>query len=68
VEIASKERQNMSDDLSKKGPVDRSRINIHEAWEVEYWCKEFGCTKEQLVAAVRAVGVSAAAVRQHLGR
>ena len=58
----------MSDDLTKKRPQDASKINIHEAWEVEYWSKELRCTKEQLVAAVRTVGVSAAAVRKHLGR
>ena len=58
----------MSDDLTKKRPQDASKINIHEAWEVEYWCRELRCTKEQLIAAVRTVGVSAAAVRKHLGR
>jgi len=58
----------MSDDLNNRGPEDRSRINIHESWEVRWWCKAFGCTESQLVAAVKAVGVSAAAVRQHLGK
>ncbi len=37
----------MSDDLSKRGPQDRSRINVNEA--------------------VKAVGPSATAVREHLG-
>lgn len=58
----------MSDDLSKKGPADRSRVNVHETWEVRWWCKEFGCTEQQLIAAVKAVGVMAAAVRKHLGK
>jgi hypothetical protein len=58
----------MSDDLTKKGPPDRSRINIHEKWEVEYWCREFACTPEQLAAAVKAVGVMAADVRKYLGK
>jgi hypothetical protein len=58
----------MSDDLTKKRPQDASKINIHEAWEVEYWCKALGVTKEQLIAAVKAAGVSAAAVRRHLGK
>jgi hypothetical protein len=58
----------MSDDLTKKRPQDASKVNIHEAWEVEYWCNELRVTKEQLVVAVKAVGVSAAAVRKHLGR
>lgn len=47
----------MSDDKSKKGPADRDRINIHEPYEVEYWCKHFGCTPAELKAAVAKVGV-----------
>lgn len=58
----------MPDDLTKKRPQDASKINIHEPYEVNYWCGELRCTKEQLIAAVHAVGVSAAAVRKHLGR
>lgn len=58
----------MSDDLKNRGPADRARVNVHEDWEVRWWCKEFGCTEAQLKAAVKAVGVSAAAVRKHLGK
>ena len=58
----------MADDLKKKFPQDASKINIHEPWEVDYWCRALGVTKDQLVAAVKAVGVSATAVRQHLGK
>lgn len=58
----------MSDDKTKRRPQDASKINIHEDYEVRWWCGEFGCTKDQLIAAVKAVGVSAAAVRKHLGR
>lgn len=56
----------MSDDLSKKRPQDASKVNVNEQWEVQYWCKEFNCTPEQLKKAVDAVGVSAEKVRQHL--
>lgn len=56
----------MSDDLTNRGPADRDRINIHERWEVTYWCKHFGCTEQQLVAAVKAVGVMASDVKRHL--
>jgi hypothetical protein len=56
----------MSDNLQNRGPADRSRVNVNESWEVRYWCKEFNCTETQLRAAVKAVGVSAAAVRTHL--
>ena len=56
----------MADDKSKRGAADRSRINIHEEYEVEYWTKKFGVTREQLSAAVKKVGVMAAAVEQEL--
>lgn len=58
----------MSDNLSNRGPVDRSRINVNESWEVTYWTRELGCTEAQLKAAVRAVGVSVAAVRKYLSK
>ncbi|SEK11970.1 DUF3606 domain-containing protein [Achromobacter sp. NFACC18-2] len=56
----------MSDDLNQRGPQDRSRINVNESHELRYWTKELGATEEQLRAAVKAVGVSASAVREHL--
>lgn len=58
----------MGDDLTKKGPADRTRVNIHEDWEVSYWCKEFACTKEQLVACVKSAGVMVSDVRRCLGK
>jgi hypothetical protein len=56
----------MSDDLKNRGPADRSRVNVNEDWERRYWCKEFGCTEQQLRDAVKAVGVMADKVRSHL--
>ncbi|HZZ93017.1 MAG TPA: DUF3606 domain-containing protein [Usitatibacter sp.] len=56
----------MSDDLSKRRPQDSSRVNVNEAWEVRYWCGKFGCSEQQLRAAVKAVGVSAIAVEKYL--
>jgi hypothetical protein len=58
----------MSDDLNNRGPADRARVNVNEAWEVRYWCKEFGCTEAQLRAAVKAAGVMAADVRKQLAK
>lgn len=58
----------MSDNLQKKRPQDASKVNVHEAWEVAYWCKEFGVTESKLKEAVKAVGVSAAAVKKYLGK
>lgn len=56
----------MPDDKTKKRPQDASKININEPYEVNYWTDILGCTKSQLIAAVKAVGVSAAAVKKHL--
>lgn len=58
----------MSDNLSNRGPQDRSRINLHESWEVQYWTQELGVTREQLEQAVKQAGSSADAVRRHLGK
>lgn len=58
----------MSDDLNKRGQPDRSRINVHEEHEVRYWTEALGVTREELERAVEQVGVSASAVREHLGR
>jgi Protein of unknown function (DUF3606) len=56
----------MSDDPKKRGSQDRSRINIHEDYEVQYWSKKFGVSPDQLKAAVKKVGNSVAAVQQEL--
>ena len=56
----------MSDDLNKKGPRDASRINVHETWELSYWCKTLGCTPENLKAAVKKVGVMVKDVQKEL--
>lgn len=58
----------MPDDKTKRRPQDASKINVHESYEVNWWCDEFGVTPAQLIAAVNAVGVSADAVRRHLGK
>jgi hypothetical protein len=56
----------MSDNLHNRGPQDRSRINLHEKWEVQYWSKELGVTEEELEQAVKTAGNSVNAVREHL--
>lgn len=58
----------MSDNLQLAGAQDRAHINIHEDHEVRYWTGALGVTKDELAAAVKAAGTSAAAVRQHLGK
>lgn len=56
----------MADNLQKSGPQDRSRINIHEEWEVRHWTEALGVSREELEQAVSEVGVMASAVREHL--
>lgn len=54
------------DDLSKRRQQDRSKINMHEAHEVQYWTKHLNVSKEELQRAVDKVGNAASAVRKQL--
>ena len=56
----------MSDDKSKPGGSDRTRINVHEAYELRDWSAKFKVTPDELKAAVAQVGTSAADVEMHL--
>lgn len=57
----------MADNLQSAGPQDRSRINVHEEWEVRYWTQELGVSKEKLAEIVKEVGTSVSAVRKRIG-
>jgi len=57
----------MPDDRRRRGPQDRSRINMGEDYEVEYWTKTFGISKDRLAEIVKKVGDSVQAVRRELG-
>src|SRR4051794_35902500 len=59
-------RRKMSDSLTKRDQRDRSKINMHEDFEVKYWTKALGVSKDELQKAVDKVGNSAAAVRKQL--
>ena len=54
----------MPDDKTKRGPQDRAKINVQEKYEMDYWSKKFGVTRDQLRNAVEKVGSSAAAVER----
>jgi len=58
----------MADDKTKTGAADRTRINVNEDYELQYWTKALGVSADALRAAVNAVGPTAAAVREHLGK
>jgi hypothetical protein len=55
------------DNLTKREQPDRSKINMREDFEVKYWSKALGVSKDDLQRAVDKVGNAAAAVRKELG-
>ena len=57
----------MPDDTLNRGQPDRSRINMNEDYEVQYWTRHLGVSRAQLQRAIDKVGNSAAAVRKELG-
>ena len=58
----------MADDKKKTAPQDAQRVNVHEDYEVKYWCNKFRCTPDQLKAAVKKAGVMAKDVETELRR
>ena len=56
------------DNKNNPGNPDRNTINLNEDYEVSYWTKELGVTKEELTEAVNKAGKSAQAVRDYLGK
>jgi hypothetical protein len=56
----------MSDDKTKRGPQDRSRISISEDYEVRYWTEALGVSRERLEEFVKKHGNSAEKVREAL--
>jgi len=56
----------MSEDLDSRWPKDRDYVDMHEAWERDYWCRQFDCTEAQLRHAVQQVGAMAKVVEAYL--
>jgi Protein of unknown function (DUF3606) len=57
----------MSDRKRNHIPADRSRVNIYEQYELEYWTKKWNCTAAELRAAVAATdSIMAATVETYL--
>ncbi|MDB5337512.1 MAG: hypothetical protein JWN70_3131 [Planctomycetaceae bacterium] len=56
------------DDKKNRGEPDRSRINMNEPYEAQYWSKKFGMTPEKLREVVQRVGTSPAEVGKVLGK
>ena len=66
---SAKRRVGRDDDKANRGNPDRQRINAREPYEVAYWAKEYGVSRQRLVDAVRRAGRGATAeqVRAMLG-
>jgi hypothetical protein len=45
----------MADDKTKHAQ-DRKRIDVHQDYELQYWTKRFGISKEELMRTVEKVG------------
>ena len=58
----------MTDDRTKRGEPDRSLVNLQEDYELDYWTKKFGVSREALSDAVKAVGSSADRIEAFLKR
>ena len=56
----------MPNDRRRHGARDRTRINMSEDSEVEYWAEALGVSKERLIEATKKVGDSVQAVRTEL--
>jgi hypothetical protein len=52
--------------LTQKLQPDRSKINLRDAHELQFWLKHLSVSREQLAKAVDKVGNSVAAVRKEL--
>lgn len=53
-------------DKTKKAD-DRRRIDLHETYELGYWSRKFGVSRDELAEAVQKVGPMADDVARELG-
>jgi hypothetical protein len=54
--------------VTKRAKPDRSKINMQEAWALDYWTRKLGLSKSELQRLIDKVGNSPAAVRKELSR
>ena len=55
-------------DHKNKTAADGRRIDVHETYEIGYWSRKFGVTREELSEAVQKVGTRADDVARELTR
>ena len=56
----------MTNDLQRIRPEDAGKNYDHEEWEILYWTEHFGCTREQLLAAIESDGTALRALRKYV--
>jgi hypothetical protein len=56
----------MADNRKKRGGTDRSRIDVNQAYELQYWKEMFGVSAQQLAEAVREAGPTVKKVAAYL--
>ena len=66
LHLSNKVKATVMDDKSKTGRADDSRIDVNEAYEVQYWSKKFNVSEHRLKEAVQSVGPMAEDVKRYL--
>ena len=56
------------DNKQNTGSPDRDRINVNEEYELQYWSEKFGVSRDELKAAVQAVGTQVKDVEEYLNK
>jgi len=56
----------MTDEKARPASREVYRVNIHQDYELLYWCGLFGCRPEELREAVAKVGAIAEAVEEEI--
>ena len=58
----------MADDMKQTGSRNDQRIDVNQDYELTYWSKKFGITRDQLREAVAKAGPMVKSVERQLGR
>ena len=58
----------MADNLKRVVTPNDELISISQEHEIKHWSEEFGVSRQELLDAVNAVGSSAQAVKEYLGK
>ena len=52
----------------RRRPADVNTINIADPEQIRYWCRIFGCTQSELLAAVKILGPARMDVEKYVKR